>query len=87
MNLSKATTILKAMSNIKRLEILRLLSDSEKSVGAILENLDLTQSALSQHLAVLRKSGVLKTKRQAQQIFYILEDEDIKKILHLLEKK
>ena len=87
MNLSKATTILKAMANIKRLEILRLLSDSEKSVGAILENLDLTQSALSQHLAVLRKSGVLKTKRQAQQIFYILEDEDIKKILYLLEKK
>ena len=87
MNLSKATTILKAMANIKRLEILRLLSDSEKSVGAILENLDLTQSALSQHLAVLRKSGVLKTKRQAQQIFYMLEDEDIKKILYLLEKK
>ncbi len=87
MDFTNATVLLKALANTKRLEILKLLSDSEKSVGSILENLDLTQSALSQHLAVLRKSKVLKTKRRAQQIFYILEDEDIKKILNLLEKK
>lgn len=87
MNLKKATIVLKAMANRKRLEILTLLSDSEKSVGTLLKKLDLTQSALSQHLAVLRKAGVLRTKRSAQKIIYILEDSDIKQILTLLERK
>ena len=76
--------ILKALSNTKRLEILLLLKDNEQSVGALEQKINLSQSALSQHLALLRKAGIVKTRRQAQKIFYRLEDEQVKKLLDVL---
>jgi len=58
--------------NEKRLQILCLLADGERSVGEINDLLDLSQSALSQHLAVLREENLVKTRREAQTIFYSL---------------
>lgn len=65
-----AAQLLKALGNEKRLMILCLLAEGEHSVGELNERLDLSQSALSQHLAVLREQGLVSTRREAQTIFY-----------------
>ena len=83
---SRVTVILKAMSNLRRMQILSELSDgTEKSVSE-LEVLmpELSQSALSQHLARLRKSKLVITRRESQTIYYSINDADIKRISRLL---
>ncbi|MBO4284899.1 MAG: winged helix-turn-helix transcriptional regulator [Alphaproteobacteria bacterium] len=87
MTLKKKTLILKAMANAKRLEILRLLKNNEENVGNLEKKLDLSQSALSQHLALLRKANILKTRRQAQNVFYQLKNECVIKLLNILEEE
>jgi DNA-binding transcriptional ArsR family regulator len=77
--------ILKALANNKRLEILYHIIDSELSVGEIEKMVDLSQSALSQHLAVLRRENIVKTRRKAQTIFYVVKDENVKQILEMLK--
>lgn len=67
-----AALLLKALANEKRLQVLCLLAESERSVGEINELLDLSQSALSQHLAVLREENLVHTRRVAQTIYYSL---------------
>lgn len=59
----KAAGLLRTLGNEKRLMILCQLGDSELPAGALQEPLGLSQSALSQHLAVLREAGVLATRR------------------------
>ena len=76
--------ILKAMANSNRLKILNLLKQDELNVGNLEKALDLSQSALSQHLAILRKSGIVKTRRSAQSIYYRLENNIVRHILNLL---
>jgi DNA-binding transcriptional ArsR family regulator len=68
----EAARLLKALANEKRLQVLCLLADGEHSVGEINAALDLSQSALSQHLAVLREEGLVRTRREAQIIRYSL---------------
>jgi DNA-binding transcriptional ArsR family regulator len=68
----RASTLLKAMSNEHRLMILCQLLHGEKSVGEMERIIGLSQSALSQHLARLRRDGLVQTRRQAQTIFYSL---------------
>ncbi|MDR2012796.1 MAG: metalloregulator ArsR/SmtB family transcription factor [Rhodanobacter sp.] len=67
-----AAQLLKALANDKRLLILCLLARGEHSVGELNTLLDLSQSALSQHLAVLREEGMVNTRREAQTIYYSL---------------
>jgi len=86
MNFKKTAALLKAIANIKRLEILVYLSHDELSVGDLEKKLDLSQSALSQHLAVLRAAQIVQTRRSKQKIFYRLENTLIKKVLKLLAK-
>ena len=69
---SSAAQLLKALANEKRLMILCLLAEGEHSVGEINALLDLSQSALSQHLAVLREEALVNTRREAQTIYYSL---------------
>ncbi|EPY01466.1 ArsR/SmtB family transcription factor [Magnetospirillum fulvum] len=68
----KASILLKAMSNEHRLMILCQLLPGEKSVGELERVIGLSQSALSQHLARLRRDNLVRTRRQAQTIFYSL---------------
>ncbi|KAF1721271.1 ArsR/SmtB family transcription factor [Pseudoxanthomonas wuyuanensis] len=68
----EAAQLLKALANEKRLLVLCLLAEGERSVGDLNALLDLSQSALSQHLAVLREEGLVATRRDAQSIFYSL---------------
>jgi DNA-binding transcriptional ArsR family regulator len=67
-----AVRLLKALANEKRLMILCMLADNECSVGELNARLDLSQSALSQHLGVLREDGLVTTRREAQTIYYAL---------------
>lgn len=68
----QAAELLKALGNGQRLRILCLLVDGEKSVGELNQHLDLSQSALSQHLARLRDEGLVQTRRESQVIHYRL---------------
>ena len=86
MDIQKTARKLKAIANIKRLEILFYLRDNELSVGELEKKINLSQSALSQHLAVLRQAEIVKTRRKAQSIFYRLEEGKIKQILSIFEK-
>ena len=74
-DLEAASRMLRSMSNDRRLVILMLLRGKEMSVNDIAERIGLSQSALSQHLAILRSDGLVKTRRQAQSIFYSLASE------------
>lgn len=69
-----AARLLKALANEQRLLVLCSLVEGPKSVGELNACVDLSQSALSQHLAVLRDAGVVTTRREAQTIYYSLAD-------------
>lgn len=78
------SAILKAISNAKRLEILHQLNGKELSVGTMESLVKLSQSALSQHLAVLRRAKVVKTRRSAQTIYYSIDSQLVIDVLKLL---
>ncbi len=69
-----AAELLKAMAHPVRLLVLCHLIDGERSVGALLAKVSLSSSALSQHLAVLRESALVSTRREAQTIFYSIAE-------------
>ncbi len=79
-----ATSLLKVMSNEWRLLILCHLAEGKKSVRDLEKELDLSQPALSQHLAVLRSEKLVNTERQAQSIYYSLDSDDVKAIMETL---
>lgn len=83
-NAQKASTLLKAMSNERRLLILCSLADGELSVGQMEGLIDLSQSALSQHLARLRRDGLVETRRDAQTIYYSLKGEEARTVIMTL---
>jgi len=68
----EATRLMKAVGNENRLMLLCALADGEMSVSELLKRVDLSQSALSQHLAVLRREELVATRRQSQSIYYSL---------------
>ena len=80
----RASTLLKAMSNEHRLMILCQLLHGEKSVGEMERLIGLSQSALSQHLARLRRDGLVQTRRQAQTIFYSLSGTEAAAVIDTL---
>ncbi len=83
--ISFGSKLLKALGNAKRLEILYHLQHKELKVGELENMVGLSQSALSQHLAVLRAENIVKTRREAQTIFYSIKSEKVTKILNLLD--
>ncbi|ARR48454.1 TPA: ArsR/SmtB family transcription factor [Photobacterium damselae] len=83
-NAAQAVTLLKAMANERRLFILCYLLDGEMSVGIMSEKLGLSQSALSQHLAWLRRDGLVDTRKEAQTVYYFLSSPEVKQMITLL---
>lgn len=81
---AEAAKLLKALSNERRLMILCQLGDGELAVGQIQPRVGLSQSALSQHLAVLRDQGVVATRREGQTIFYRIADPAAVKVVTTL---
>lgn len=83
---TSAAGLLSAMANPKRLMILCSLIEGEIPVGVLANQVGLSQSALSQHLSKLRAQRLVKTRRDAQTIYYSSNSESVKKILATLEE-
>jgi DNA-binding transcriptional ArsR family regulator len=81
---TRAATLLRLLGNEKRLMILCQLADGELSVGNIQPRVGLSQSALSQHLALLRAESIVATRREGQVIFYRLADPATIRIIAIL---
>ena len=80
-----AVVLLKALANERRLFILcYLLNEGEMCVGEMNKKLGLRQSALSQHLAWLRKDNLVTTRKEAQTVFYSLKSDEVREMIHLL---
>lgn len=79
-----AARLLKALGNEQRLMVLCLLVEGERSVGELNARLELSQSALSQHLAVLRADDLVSTRRDAQTIYYSLANGPAQRIIATL---
>jgi ArsR family transcriptional regulator len=81
----QAAGMLRSLAHEARLRVLCELIDGERSAGALVAASGLSQSALSQHLARLREEGLVGTRREAQTIFYRLDDPralSLIKVLH-----
>lgn len=76
--------LLKTLSHPARLMIVCTLVEGEYSVGELEETVDVHQPHLSQHLTVLRGSGIVETRREGKQIFYRLTEEKAAKLVAAL---
>lgn len=84
-NAAEAADFLRLLSNRPRLLILcHLLEAGELSVGALVERVGISQSALSQHLAKLRDQGLVGFRREAQTLFYRIADPRAGRLLETL---
>jgi ArsR family transcriptional regulator len=81
---AQAARLLRVLGNERRLMILCRLVEAECSVGRLAGLVGLSQSALSQHLAVLRDEGVVATRRKAQTVWYRITDQSVLKVVATL---
>lgn len=82
--LDTVTSYLKVLSNPDRLRVLCVLIDGEINVQTIEKLSDIQQPTLSQQLTVLRKSAMVRTRREGKQIFYRIADEKVLIIMQTL---
>lgn len=80
----RASTLLKAMGNERRLTVLCYLVENERSVSELEALIGISQSALSQHLARLRRDGLVDTRRAAQNIYYSVASREARELLESL---
>lgn len=81
---SHACDLLKAMANEWRLMVLCQLAEGEKTVSELQSQLGLSQSALSQHLAILRREKIVKSRKHAQSVSYSLAGDEATKVMATL---
>ncbi|GAA0290657.1 ArsR/SmtB family transcription factor [Psychrosphaera haliotis] len=81
----KALSLLKIMSNENRLFILCNLLEGELAVNDLVARVNLAQSALSQHLAILREHNFVKTRKESQTVYYSLDSKDVVRMMMLLQ--
>lgn len=79
--ISDVSRAMKAMSHPLRLKILCVLDEHEVSVQDIVDKVGTTQSNISQHLALMREKGVLRTRRDANRVYYRLADARMLQVL------
>lgn len=85
-SLLNASEVLKIMSNPHRLKILCCLEQGECSVNQLVEALDISQSALSQHLKILRSADLVVFRREHNKLFYRIHNANVSKIISLLRE-
>ena len=73
-DIQRAAQAIKAIAHPLRLKILCVLGDREISVQDIVEQVGTSQSNISQHLAILRAKGVLATRKDANRVYYRIDD-------------
>jgi len=78
--------ILKALAHPTRIKILEMLREGEKCVCEMLPFLNLEQPNVSQHLSILRNSGIVEAKKRGPSVFYRLKNEKLAQILALLDQ-
>ena len=76
--------LMKALSNETRLLILCQLAGGERSVGDLAQLLGVRESAMSQHLSLLRRDGMVETRRDGQTIYYALARADVEQLMAFL---
>ncbi len=82
----EAAILLATMGNNKRMLILCNLARGEMQVSLLAEKVDLSQSALSQHLAKMRRRNLVTTRRDAQAVYYSIKSEPVLKMLRTLSE-
>ena len=83
---AKAAALLRAVGNEHRMLVLCLLIEhDELTVGQLLEQVALSQSALSQHLAKMREEGLVTFRREAQTLYYRIDNPDVEKLIATLK--
>jgi DNA-binding transcriptional ArsR family regulator len=82
-SIRQASDAMQAMAHPLRLKILCLVGNQELSVLEIVDAVGTTQSNISQHLAVLRDHGILNSRKEANKVFYRIEDPRVLKMISL----
>ena len=82
---TKAVSLLKVLANERRLMILCYLLSGEKSVSELNQRLEMSQSALSQHLAKMREEGLVTFRRESQTLCYRIDTPDVEKLMATLK--
>ncbi len=77
-------SLLKRIANPSRLMILCQIAKKEKNVSELLKTVEVSQSALSQHLALLKKYKIIKDEKCGKFVFYSIKDQKTRKILGFL---
>ncbi len=85
-DIQQASQSIKAIAHPLRLKILCVLGDQEVSVQDIVEQVGTSQSNISQHLAILRDKGVLSTRKDANRVFYRVEDLRTLKLVSMMRE-
>jgi DNA-binding transcriptional ArsR family regulator len=80
----KANLVFRALNHPLRQKILSMLTEQPKTVTELYETLFLEQSVVSQHLAILRRAGFVKTKKQGKFVWYMIQESRIKQIHDVL---
>jgi DNA-binding transcriptional ArsR family regulator len=82
----QASELMKTLGHKDRLMVLCHLASGEKSVGELANLLDIPQSPLSQHLARMRKESLVKTRREAQTIYYSIASGKAGRMIELMHE-
>lgn len=85
-DIERACRSLKAMSHPLRLKILCILGESEISVQDIVEQVGTSQSNISQHLAILRDKGILTSRKDANRVYYRVDDRRTMALIHMMRE-
>lgn len=83
-NADRAVDLLKALGNRGRLMILCQLVQGERSVGDLADRVGMRDTAVSQQLALLRKDGLVRARREGQTIFYALASDEAARVIQTL---
>jgi len=85
-DVTKAAHCLKAMSHPLRLKILCLLGNKSISVQDIVEQVGTSQSNISQHLSILKEKNILGCKKEANRVYYFIDDDRMLKLIEMMRE-
>jgi len=85
-DINKAARCLKAMSHPLRLKILCVLGNESISVQDIVEQVGTSQSNISQHLSILREKNILSSKKEANRVYYFIDDTRVIQLIAMMKE-
>lgn len=85
-DIDRAARCIKAMSHPLRLKILCVLGTNSVSVQDIVEQVGTSQSNISQHLAILREKNILGSKKEANRVYYYIDDNRMLQLINMMRE-